>query len=67
MVSPSAALCTAAVLGSDRVYVDVGPGHDDAIRTIMQTAGAALPHSPDVVLVGFDGPGTYTLVEGQDL
>ena len=33
------------------------------MRAFMQAQGAALPHIPDLVLQGFDGPGTFTLVE----
>lgn len=33
------------------------------MRAFMQTAGADLAHTPDLVLHGFDGPRTHTLVE----
>ena len=52
-----------AALGSLRVYVDGGPGRDAALRAFMQSAGVRLPHSPDLVLVDFDGPRTFTLIE----
>ena len=54
-----------AVLGREHVYVDGGPGwgHDQGMQAFMQAQGAALPHIPDLVLQGFDGPGTFTLVE----
>jgi len=52
-----------AVLGATHVITDGGPGHDAAMRAFMQTAGADLAHTPDLVLHGFDGPRTHTLVE----
>ena len=61
-VSTLGRLCSAA-LGSDRVRWDGGPGRDHGMQAFMQAEGAALPHIPDLVLEGFDGPGTFTLVE----
>jgi hypothetical protein len=43
--------------------VDGGPGRDAELRAFMQSAGVRLPHSPDLVLVDFDGRGTFTLIE----
>ena len=36
---------------------------DTGMDAFMQTVGAGLPHRPDLVLEGFDGPRTFTLVE----
>ena len=33
------------------------------MRAFMETAGADLAHTPDIVLEGFDGPRTFTLIE----
>ena len=54
-----------AVLGRDQVFVDGGPGRgqDQGMQAFMQAQGASLPHIPDIVLEGFDGPHTFTLVE----
>ena len=47
------------------MFVDGGPGRgqDQGMQAFMQAQGAGLPHIPDIVLEGFDGPGTFTLVE----
>ena len=54
-------LCS-AILGRERVRVDGGPGHDQGMQAFMQAEGASLPHIPDLVLEGFDGPGSFTLL-----
>ena len=55
--------CFAAVLGRANVLADLGPSHDAALIDWMQGPGAGLQHSPDLVLTGLDGPGTYRIVE----
>ena len=55
--------CFAAVLGRANVLADLGPSHDAALVDWMQGPGAGLQHSPDLVLTGLDGPGTYRIVE----
>ena len=36
---------------------------DQGMQAFMQAQGAGLPHIPDIVLEGFDGPGTFILVQ----
>ena len=56
-------LC-ASILGPERVIADRGIGSGQAaIHAWRQGPGASLYHTPDIVLVGLDGPGRYTLVE----
>ena len=59
-----------AVLGPARVRVDATrarvdgeAAQDRGMGAFMQAEGAGLPHIPDLVLEGFDGPGTFTLLE----
>ena len=56
--------CFSAILGSDKVIADRGIGTGQAaIHAWRQGPGASLYHTPDIVLVGLDGPGRYTLIE----
>ena len=50
------------VLGPARVLGERA-GDRSALDQWMQQYGTALLHRPDVVLVGFDGPGTFTLID----
>ena len=51
------------LLGRANVLADLGPRHGSALIEWMQGPGAGLQHSPDLVLTGLDGPGTYRIVE----
>ena len=57
-----------AAFGADRVLAERG-GHRGraAIDQFMLGAGAGLRHRPDIVLVGFDGPGTFLLLDLKTL
>ena len=37
--------------------------NDRDMRSFMETAGADLAHTPDLVLIGFDGPRSFLLIE----
>ena len=65
VVAALAAVFSAA-LGPDRVIADLGR-RDGPVVDFMQTAGAGLHHTPDLVLIGLDGPGTYRIVEVKTL
>jgi hypothetical protein len=51
-----------AVFGAARVLAE-RPRTRAALQQFMDTAGAGLLHRPDVVLAGWDGPGTYALID----
>ena len=54
------------VLGPSRV-IGERDGDRRALEQWYAQHGAALHHRPDVVLVGFDGPGTFTLIDVKTL
>ena len=44
-----------------------GQGGQAALMAWMQGPGAGLPKPPDIVLAGFDGPRSYTLIDVKTL
>ena len=57
-----------AVLGAHRVVAERGgPGGNAALNQWMQGPGAGLRKPPDIVLAGFDGPLSYTLIDVKTL
>ena len=59
-----------AIFGADRVIPHLrGPGGDPGrrMRVWMDGPGALLHHTPDVVVLGLDAPGVWTMVEVKTL
>ena len=54
--------CARAALSAGRVIAEM-PGDQRAMREFMATHGQTLDHQPDAVLVDFDGPGSWTLID----
>ena len=61
MVEALAAIFVAA-FGASAVVVDRG-GDDFAMVAFMQGPGAALTHTPDIVILGLEAPNVYTCIE----
>ena len=57
-----------AILGAPRVIAERGgQGGHAALNAWMQGPGAGLVKPPDIVLAGFDGPLSYTLIDVKTL
>ena len=65
MVETLAAIFVAA-FGASAVIVDCG-GDDSAMVAFMQGPGAALTHTPDIVILGLEAPNVYTCIEVKTL
>ena len=55
-------VCLDALLGAANVYAERPSGRSD-LEQFMAGPGAGLKHRPDIVLRGFDGPRSYTLLD----
>ena len=55
-------VCLDALLGAANVYAE-RPGGRGSLEQFMAGPGAGLQHRPDIVLRGFDGPQSYTLLD----
>ena len=56
------AIILRACFGAASVLFDEGEGAG-ALARWMHSSGAGLAHTPDIVVLGLDGPGTYRLIE----
>ena len=57
-----------AILGAQHVIAERGgQGGHAALDAWMQGPGAGLAKPPDIVLAGFDGPLSYTLIDVKTL
>ena len=61
------ALCDASFGAANVIAERGGAQGDAAMQAFMLGAGAGLSHQPDLVLVGFDGPGSHLLVDLKTL
>jgi len=59
-------VCLDGLFGAAHVLAE-RPSGRQALEQFMAGPGAGLQHRPDVVVVGMDGPGTYTLIDVKSL
>ena len=60
------AVCLDALLGPENVYAE-RPNGRGSLEQWMAGPGAGLAHRPDIVLRGFDGPHSFTLLDIKTL